>query len=114
MQIGRYFVHGTWRTPGPHWTPLRVTPAEPAAAAAVMPLGTAIPRGPAAVPPPPVGPPPPSVAPATVVPVVPPASFPRPTSWPVPVWTFVAFSGVTLGTRVTTSRSTSSPMRRGE
>ena len=33
---GAYTDHETWRTPGPHWTPLRVTPREPAAAGAVI------------------------------------------------------------------------------
>src|SRR5438093_1225465 len=71
MQIGAYFDHGTWRTPGPHCTPLRVNPADPAAAGAVMPLGTARARWvPAA---PPAGPvaPPPATPPASVVSVAP-------------------------------------------
>src|SRR5437588_7074501 len=86
-QIGAYVDHGTWRTPGPHCTPLRVIPAEPAAAGGVMPLGTARARWP------PAGPPafeallaaPPDVDPATVASVVPPLVPPTPTSCPAPV-----------------------------
>src|SRR5581483_5031133 len=33
--MGAYTDHVTWSTPGPQFTPLRVTPAEPAAAGAV-------------------------------------------------------------------------------
>src|SRR3954454_14112037 len=108
-------LHGTWRTPGPHCTPLRVTPAEPAAAGAVIPLGTASARCPpvAAAPAGPLVPPAPD-APTTVLPVVPAADVPSPPCWPAPVATFVAFSGVTLGTRMTTSRRTSRPINNGE
>src|SRR5437588_5269382 len=63
-QIGAYVDHGTWRTPGPHCTPLRVTPAEPAAAGAVTPLGTASARWPPPeAPVEPAGPEPPAAAP---------------------------------------------------
>src|SRR3954449_11018299 len=117
MQMGAYTVHVTWRTPGPHCTPLRVTPAEPAAAGAVMPLGTASARCPP-VPPAPVAPaapgPLPPAAPATVVSVVSPFVLPVPTSWPKPAFTSVALFGDTLGTSHTTKSRTRNPINSGE
>src|SRR4029077_1301567 len=113
-------------------TPLRVTPAEPATAGAVMPLGTASARWLPATPQPapplagtahPVGPPPPAlpaavpplpVAPATVVSVALPVVPPVPASWPKPADTFVGLLGVTLGTSQTTRSSTRKPINRGE
>src|SRR5437763_558312 len=113
--MGAYFDHGTWRTPGPQFTPLRVTPADPAAAAAVMPFGTAIwgraPEGPFAVPPagPPEGPPP-----ATVVSVEPAATPPWSAPCPnPPLSTVELLLGVTLGTMVTTRRRTARPISSG-
>src|SRR5437588_12289171 len=116
MQIGAYAVHGTWRTPGPHCTPLRVTPADPAAAGGVMPLGTASacrpPPAPPAEPAPPG--PPAAVPPATVVSVAPPVVPPAPAASPRPAFTLVDLLGVTLGTSHTTSSKTSPPISSGE
>ncbi|MBV9285578.1 MAG: hypothetical protein JO176_13240 [Acidimicrobiia bacterium] len=91
-----------------------MTPAEPAAAGAVIPFGTAAARccAPPALPAgPPTGPP---AAPATVVPVSPPAMPLDPTLPPDPVATLVAYSGDTLGTRMTTKSKTSRPTNNGE
>src|SRR5207248_3593635 len=113
-QIGAYTLHGTWRTPGPQFTPLRVIPAEPAAAGGVMPLGTASARWPPAAPPaelPPFGPA--AVPPAAVLSVVP-SVPPVPKPWPVPLVTLVDFEGATLGTRMTTRSKTRRPINSGE
>src|SRR5438445_4947301 len=112
MQIGAYFDHGTWRTPGPQLTPLRVMPGDPALAGGVM---AAAPRR---VVPPPEPPPavtapacpaivvavPASPAAAWVAPLPPAATLPTREPWFLP----------TVGTRVTTSRSAVMPTTNGE
>src|SRR3954469_8102569 len=105
--MGAYLVHGTWATPGPHCTPLRVTPAEPAAAGGVTPAGTATARevdrpATAAAPGPPPGPAPPAAPDASLPPApVTPCTSPD----PVALARVVLLLWSARGTRATTSAS---------
>src|SRR5206468_9278876 len=114
--MGAYLVHGTCGTPGPHCTPPRVTPAEPAAAGGVTPAGTpgaprAVDRPATAAPP---GPPPGPgglAAPDESLPAAPvtPATSPD----PVAVACVVFLVSSARGTRATTSARVASTATRG-
>src|SRR5581483_3548514 len=77
-QLGAYFVHGTWRTPGEHLAPLRVVPVDALAALtgpAVAPARDVPPAATAPVPlalPPPATDPAPRPVPASDEPAAPP------------------------------------------